>query len=102
METIDSSASRSASTLQGVRCQKNSSLQSQDGTNPNYRISTATWNSLLTKAARLPVLVGRRALRKKTGRLDVNTNEGLESMTWASQSAPSIPSSVYRQVADPH
>jgi hypothetical protein len=82
METTDSSASRFICTLQAVRCQKNRNLQSHDGTNPNYRISTATWNLLLTKAAGLPVLVGQRALRKKAGgRLDVNTNEGLESMT---------------------
>lgn len=80
MEATDSSASRFASTLQGVECQ-NSNLQSHDCTNPNYRISTATWNLLLTKATRLPVLVGHRALRKKDSRLDVNTNEGLESMT---------------------
>jgi len=102
MEATDSPASRFASTLQGVRYQKNSNLQSHDATHPNSRISTATWNLLLTKAAGLPVLVGHRALRKKPARLDVNTNEGVESMTWASQSAPSIPSSVYRQVADPH
>ena len=30
----------------------------------------------------------------------MNTNEGLESMTRASQSATSIPSSIYRQVSD--
>jgi len=76
-----SSILKMEATLQSVRCQKNSNLQSHDCTNPNYRISTATWNLLLTKAARLPVLVGHRALRKKEGRLDVNTNEGLESMT---------------------
>lgn len=38
--------------------------------------------------------------KKKDGRLAVNTNEGLESMTRASESATSIPSSVYRQVSD--
>ena len=83
MEATDSSASRFPSTLQGVRCQKNSNLQSHDASHPNYRISTAKWNLLLTKAARLPVLVGHRALRKKKkpARLDVNTNEGVESMT---------------------
>lgn len=74
MVTTDSSASRFASTLQGIRCQ-NSNHQSHDGTNPSHM------NLLLTKAAWLPVLVGHRALRKKAGRLDVNTNEDLESMT---------------------